>query len=213
MVNKLILKSKKLLTAPQSSIFSAATIIMIMVTASKFLGFIRQRTLFTFFSPADTDLFLAAFELPDLIFEIFVYGILSAAFIPVFSKYLSRGKEKEAWHVAISSLKLLLVVFAIFALLVFVFANPLYSLITGGFAKDAVGASGGFTDAQVSVVVSISRLLLLAQMFFVISSFLTGVLESFKRFLIPALAPILYNLGIIFGIFSFECILLLIRNT
>lgn len=200
MVNKLISKSKKLLTAPQSSIFSAATIIMVMVMASKFLGFVRQRTLFTFFSPADTDLFLAAFELPDLIFEIFVYGILSAAFIPVFSKYLSRGKEKEAWHVAVSSLNLLLVVFAIFALLVFVFANPLYSLITGGFVKGLVGAEGGFTDAQVSVVVSISRLLLIAQIFFVMSSFLTGVLESFKRFFIPALAPVLYNLGIIFGI-------------
>jgi len=200
MVNRLILKSKKIVTGPQSSIFSAATIIMIMVLASKFLGFVRQRTLFTYFSPADTDLFLAAFELPDLIFEVFVYGILSAAFIPVFSKYLSRGKEKEAWHVAVSSLNLLLVVFGLFALLVFVFAGPLYSLITGGFVKGVVGADGGFTKDQVAIVVSISRLLLVAQLFFVISSFLTGVLESFKRFLIPALAPLLYNLGIIFGI-------------
>lgn len=199
MVKKIISRSKKILTTPQSSIFSAASIIMLMIIASKILGFVRQRTLFTFFDPTQTDLFLAAFELPDLIFEIFVFGVLSAAFIPVFSKYLSRDKEAEAWHVAASSLNILLVIFSILGIIVFIFAKPLYTLVTGNFIKDQLGVAGGFSSSQIKQVVALSRLLLVAQLFFVASSLMTGVLESHKRFIIPAIAPLFYNLSIILG--------------
>jgi len=199
MVDKLINKGKRLFTSPQSSIFSAATVIMLMIVVSKILGFVRQRTLFSFFSPSETDLFLAAFELPDLIFEVFVYGVLSASFIPVFTKYLTKKKSKDAWHVAAAGLNILLIIFVALSLLVIIFANPLYNLVTGSFAKNLIGVSGGFSVKQVSQVVALSRTILVAQLFFVVSSFMTGILESHKRFIIPAIAPLFYNLGIIGG--------------
>lgn len=199
MVKRFISRGKNLLYSPQESIISAASVIMITIVFSKILGFIRQRTLFHFFSPSETDLFLAAFEIPELIFEVFVYGVLSAAFIPVFSKYLSKKEYKQAWRMASASLSLLLIVFAVLAALFLVFANPIYTLITGGFVKNQIGVEGGFSQEQISQIVLLSRILLFAQLFFVISYFLTGVLESFQRFIIPALAPLIYNLGIIFG--------------
>ncbi|MDP3994649.1 MAG: lipid II flippase MurJ, partial [bacterium] len=90
---------KKLFFSQQTSIFSAATIIMLMVVASRVLGLVRQRTLAHFFVPQDLALFFAAFRLPDLIFEVLVFGTFSAAFIPVFTKALKKGK-KEAWILA-----------------------------------------------------------------------------------------------------------------
>jgi len=191
-------KSKKVFGSAQVSIFSAASIIMVMVLASKALGFIRQRILFEFFTPAETDLFFAAFEMPDLIFEVFVYGVLSAAFIPVFSRYWDKS-TKEAWKMAGISLNLVLLVFTVFAFLLFVFAKPFYSFLIGGAGKDLLELGGGFSTEQIHSVVLLSRILLFAQFFFVLGSFFTGVLESFRRFLITGVAPLFYNIGIIMG--------------
>jgi len=200
MLKKLFVNGKKILFSEQSSVLSAATLIMVMVVISKILGFIRQRILFTYFSPAETDLFLAAFELPDILFEVLVFGTLSASFIPVFTKYLSKKQEKEAWYVASSSLNILLVLYCIVAAFVFVFAEKAYSILTGGFVKGMVGVTGGFSPSDISTVVSLTRILLFGQLFFVASSFMTGILESYKRFLFPAIAPLIYNLGIMGGI-------------
>lgn len=198
MINSILEKSKKVFGSAQASIFSAASIIMVMVLASKILGFVRQRILFDFFSPGETDLFFAAFEMPDLIFEVFVYGVLSASFIPVFSRFWDKNK-KDAWKMAGLSLNLVFLVFALFAALLFLFAHPLYTLILGGSGKSLLDLGGGFTPDKIEIVVLLSRILLVAQMFFVLGSFFTGVLESFRRFLITGIAPLFYNLGIILG--------------
>ena len=74
MVNKLFNQGKKMLTDPQNSVLSAATVIMFMVVASRVLGLVRQRTLAHFFTPEELSLFFAAFRLPDTIFEVLVFG-------------------------------------------------------------------------------------------------------------------------------------------
>ncbi len=187
MVNKIISKSKKLLTSPQPSILSAATIIMFMVVASRVLGLVRQRTLAHFFVPDDLSLFFAAFRLPDLIFEVLVFGTFSSAFIPVFTKALKKG-DSEAWEIAGSVANISLLIFGVLALVAGIFADNLYSLFAPGFGP-----------SERAEIVKIARILFAAQGFFVISYVLTGVLESLRRFLIPALAPLFYNLGIILG--------------
>src|SRR3989344_8102161 len=96
MVNKILLKGKRFLTSPQDSVLSAATIIMLMVVVSRVLGLVRQRALAHFFVPNDLSLFFAAFRLPDLVFEVLVFGTFSSAFIPVFTRSLKKG-EKNAW--------------------------------------------------------------------------------------------------------------------
>ncbi len=97
----LLLRSKKILFSQQSSVLSAATIIMLMVVASRVLGLVRQRTLANFFTPDDLSLFFAAFHLPDLVFEVLIFGTFASAFIPVFTKALKKG-EKDAWETASS---------------------------------------------------------------------------------------------------------------
>lgn len=185
MVNKIISRGKEVLFSAQSTVVSAATIIMLMVVVSRILGLVRQRALAYFFTPNELSLFFAAFRLPDLIFEVLVFGTFSSAFIPVFTRAIKKD-YREAWETAsiITSLGLLFFIFL--ALIVIVFANPLYGL----FAP-------GFTSPEREKIVFLARILFVAQGFFVVSYVLTAVLESMRRFLVPALAPLFYNLGII----------------
>lgn len=186
MVKNLLRGGKNLLYGKQVSILSAAAVIMLAIAASRVLGLIRYRTFAHFFEPQSLDTFLAAFQLPDLIFEVLVLGAMSSAFIPVLSSYLGKGREKEGWQVVGLSLNVLLTFFSVFALVVFVFAEPIYGLIARGFSPDQVAQTAAF-----------ARILLVAQLLFVASYILTGVLESNQRFLAPALAPLFYNVGII----------------
>jgi putative peptidoglycan lipid II flippase len=187
-MKKLITKSKKILTSPQSSVLSAATIIMFMIAVSRILGLIRQRVLAHFFAPSELSLFFAAFRLPDLVFELLVFGTFSSAFIPVFTRSLKKGKN-IAWYTASTVLNIGLLIFVVASLILGVGAGKIY----GVFAP-------GYSVAEREVIVQLARVLFAAQGFFVISYVLTGVLESLRHFLIPALAPLFYNIGIILGI-------------
>jgi len=187
MVNKIIDKGRKILFSPQSSVLSAATTIMIMVMASRILGLVRQRVLVHFFTPSELSLFFAAFRLPDLVFEILVFGTFSSAFIPVFTKALKKG-HKDAWEIAGTITNIGLLAFVVLAGIVILFANNLYGVLAPGFSIEHRGQ-----------IVMLTRILFAAQGFFVVSYVLTAVLESSRRFLLPALAPLLYNLGIILG--------------
>jgi len=195
-MNDLISKGKKILASPQTSVLSAATIIMFMVVASRILGLIRQRVLASFFTPEELSLFFAAFRLPDLIFEILVFGTFSAAFIPVFTGLIKKNKQslagkagrKEAWQVASTVVNIGLSIFLVLAALLAIFSPHLYGVL-----------APGFTNGQQETIVSLTRILFAAQGFFVVSYVLTAVLESSRRFLVPAIAPLFYNLGIIFG--------------
>src|SRR3972149_8324190 len=187
MMKKIIDRGKKLLFAPQESVLSAATIIMVMVVASRVLGLVRQRTLAHFFAPDELSLFFAAFRLPDLVFEVLVFGTFASAFIPVFTKSLKEG-EKNAWRTASVVVNIGLSIFLLFSLLLGLSAHSVYGL----FAP-------GFVGPEREKIVELARVLFAAQGFFVVSYVLTGVLESLRRFLIPALAPLFYNLGIILG--------------
>lgn len=192
MVNRIITKGKKIFSNPQSSILSAATIIMLMIVASRTLGLFRQRALAHFFTADELSLFFAAFRLPDLVFEVLVLGTFSSAFIPVFTK-LVRKDEKTAWELASNIVNIGLLIFIVLALLVILFAKPLYSFFTPGF-----------NDMERTEIAKLTKYLFLAQAFFVVSYVLTGVLEGMKRFLVPALAPLFYNIGIILGIVLFS---------
>lgn len=180
---------KKLILEQQHSVLSAASLIMVMIVFSRILGLVRQRVLAHFFNPSDLSLFFAAFRLPDTIFEVLVFGTFASAFIPVFTKALNAKKingHKKAWEIASLVTNWGGLIFLILACVVIIFASPIYKIITPGFG-----------DFEQATIVKMARILFAAQGFFVISYVLTAVLESSKRFLVPALAPLLYNLGII----------------
>lgn len=187
MVQKLFNKIKKVFFSQQSSVFTAATIIMIMIVASRVLGLVRQRVLANFFDADSLSLFFAAFRLPDTLFEVLVFGTFSSAFIPVFTRALKKGK-KEAWDIAGYITNIGLIIFIVLAILIIIFSKQLYGFIAPGYPLN-----------DRAIIVTLTRILFAAQGFFVVSYVMTGVLESLRRFLIPALAPLFYNLGIIFG--------------
>ena len=192
MFKKLLEKTRNIFSSKQNSVFSAASIIMIMIVASRILGLVRQRVLANFFDANDLSLFFAAFRLPDLLFEVLVWGTFSSAFIPVFTKSLQKGR-KNAWKIAGSVTNISLIVFFILATFIIIFADKLYGFFVPGFEV-----------VDRDQVVLIARILFAAQGFFVISYVLSAVLESLKRFLVPAIAPLFYNLGIIFGTLFFS---------
>ncbi len=180
-------------TKRQSSILSASLVLAITFGLSAVLGFLRSRFLYgRFFSCCvlDLDAYNAAFRLPDLIFKLLVTGALSASFIPVFSSYLHKD-QKIAHQIASTVINLLLVVFVFAALVVLVFTRPLSEIIATGFSPD-----------QITLMVGLTRILLIAQIFFLISNFLTGILQVNQIFIIPAISPIVYNLFIILSIFT-----------
>lgn len=180
----------ELLNAQQTSILSAASIIASTLFISKILGLIRDRLLAHLFSPDQFEIFFAAFRLPDLIFQILILGALSVAFIPVFIEYLEDQGKSEAFEMARSVLNISLLVFIVTAVLVYVLASPITSwLIVPGFTP----------DRQLQVV-ALTRIILIGQIILAIGSFFIGILQSFRRFIIPAFAAVFYNLGIILGI-------------
>lgn len=178
-------KIKSLILDQQHSVLSAATLIMVMIVFSRLLGLVRQRVLAHFFVTDQLSIFFAAFRLPDTIFEVLVFGTFASAFIPIFSKTLKDSKEK-AWEVAGIVANWGGIIFIVLAGIVFVFAHPIYRVLTPGFD----------VSDQIRIA-DLARILFIAQGFFVISYVLTAVLESSKRFFVPALAPLFYNLGII----------------
>ncbi len=187
-MNDIISRGRKILNSQQNTVLSAASLIMVMIIVSRVLGLIRQRVLANYFAPNDLSLFFAAFRLPDAIFEILVFGTFSSAFIPVFTKALKDG-QKRAWVIAGRVVTLGILVFGTLSLIMGIFAPQIYSFIAPGYG-----------NAETIRIASLARILFMAQGFFVVSYVLTGVLESLRRFLVPALAPIFYNFGIILGV-------------
>ena len=177
----------------QHTILSASIVLGVTFGISAVLGFLRSRFLYAAFFKccvAQLDVYNAAFRLPDLIFKLLVTGALSASFIPVFSNFLQKS-EKKAYEMASSVINILLIVFFIASVIVLIFARPLNGLIAAGFSPE-----------QLDLMVNLTRILLLAQIFFLISNFITAILQVNQIFIIPALSPIVYNLFIIISIFT-----------
>ena len=162
---------------------------MTTLMLSKILGLIRDRLLAHVFSPDKIDIFWAAFRLPDLIFQIVILGALSVAFIPVFTEHFENKGREDAFEMARSVLNVFMAIFILATVLIYIFVQPITHLIAPGFSA----------DKQMQVIL-LTRTILFGQLILVIGSFFIGILQSFQRFIIPSLAPVFYNLGIIIGI-------------
>lgn len=179
-----------LLYCRQTSILSAASVIMATLMLSKILGLIRDRLLAHVFSPDKIDIFWAAFRLPDLIFQIVILGALSVAFIPVFTEHFEKHGKDNAFEMARAVLNVSLSIFILITILIYILAQP----IIGNFIAP------GFTPERQLQVVALTRVILFGQVILVLGSFFIGISQSFQRFIIPSFSPVFYNLGIIIGI-------------
>lgn len=195
MFNRLFQTGKNLISKENSSILSAAAVIMFATLISALLGFVRTRLLISYFftDKSVLDVFWAAFRIPDTIFQILIVGAMSSAFIPVFSRYLEQEKREEASLIASSMINTVVGVMLIFSISILIWAEPLCRLV-----------AGGFNASQIAQMAVLTRIMASAQILFGFSSFITGIIQSHKRFLVPAFAPSLYNVGIILGTVFFS---------
>jgi len=138
----------------------------------------------------DLDVFNVANNVPDLLFALISGGALAMAFIPVLTEVLSKTGKKSAWELFSRVANFAFLVTVAIAIVVAIFAKPLVSLVI----------APGFTPERQLVVVQLMRLNLIATIIFSISGLVIAGLQSNQHFLLPALAPIFYNIGQIIGV-------------
>lgn len=191
-MNKLLSRTTGFIFKQQTSILSSTLMLAGMMLLSRIAGFLRYRILGGYFSPHELDIFYAAFRIPDLVFEILINGALSTTFIPFFIEYQKRKTEQSG---IISSIINTVTVGLFFFIVVLTIFMPILIPLM----------APGFDAAQTKLLISYSRILLLGQLpFLVLGNFLTAISQAKKSFLIPAVAPILYNIAIIVCIALFS---------
>jgi putative peptidoglycan lipid II flippase len=165
----------------------ASLILTVAALASRLLGWVRLLVIGSQFGTGrELDAYFAAFRIPDAIFQLVVAGALSAALIPVFSSYRARAQEREAWRLASSVINLVVIALAGLSLLMAIFAPVVVPIVAPGF------------DAPTTeLTVRMTRVMLLSPVLIGIGAVISGILNSYERFTVPALAPLAYNLCII----------------
>jgi len=171
-------------------ITQGALMIAVFSVLSRLLGLLRDRLLATHFGASATlDAYYAAFKMPNFIFNTFVLGALASAFIPIYIKLKNQPNKDESLQLSNRVLNILVIFLLAVALVGSVFATQIVPLIAPGFSPDTS-----------VLAVKLTRLMMFAIVIFGASNLFGSVLQAEKRFTAYAIAPVLYNLGIIVGI-------------
>jgi len=169
---------------------AATVLVMIFFVLSRATGLLREMIIGAQFgTSAELDAYLAAFRVPDLLFQLVAGGALGSAFIPTFSAAWSRGQTGAAWLLFSRILNLMTILLLVLAGAAALLA-PL--LVQGVIAP-------GFSPAQQQLTVALMRWMLISTIVFGASGLVMGALNAVQHFLLPAAAPVLYNLAIIGG--------------
>lgn len=138
----------------------------------------------------ELDAYVAANRIPELIVILISGGALTHAFIPVFSGFLAKGEIDRAWRLSSHLINTILTVALSVSLIVFLLAPWLVpNVVAPGF------------DAQTTQnTIDMMRILLVSTVIFSISGIFSGILNSHQHFLLPAIAPIMFDVGILFGV-------------
>jgi putative peptidoglycan lipid II flippase len=166
---------------------TASLILTVAALASRLLGWVRLLVIGSQFgATSELDAYFAAFRIPDAIFQLVVAGALSAALIPVFAGYRAREQDREAWRLASSVINLVVIALAGLSLLMAILAPLLVPIVAPGF------------DAPTTeLTVRLTQVMLLSPVFIGMGAVVSGILNSYERFTVPAIAPLTYNLAII----------------
>ena len=177
-------------TANKRQIARAAGLVMILFVLSRLMGLVREMIIGAQFgTSADLDAYLAAFRLPDLLFQLVAGGALGSAFIPTFTSYLARQDRDGAWRLASGVANLFLAIMTVVA--------SLAAALAPWLVREVIAP--GFDPAQQALTARLMRLMLLTPVIFGLSGLVMGALNAHQHFLLPAVAPILYNLAIVGG--------------
>ena len=173
--------------AQDSKVIRAAGFIMVMMVASRILGYLRDVFIYAQFGQNRiTDAYNAAFSIPDFLYMIIAGGALSSSFIPVFSSFIAKGQEEDGWEVASVVVNVILALLAVGILIGYLFTPQLIFLLVPGF-----------DPRTMALTVFLTRVMFIQVIFMALSGISQGILNSYKHFTTPAIGSVLYNLGII----------------
>jgi len=175
-----------------SKLSKVSLLLAVLFGIDKVLGVARQMIISREFGlSAQLDVFNAANNLPDMLFMLISGGALAIAFIPVLTEVLSKEGRTKAWDLFSNILNIAFILTALAAIVIAIFARPLVT--------SQLGIAPGFSEAQTIDTIRLLRLNLIATLIFSLSGLAMAGLQANQHFLLPALAPILYDLGQIFG--------------
>ena len=156
---------------------------------SRLLGLVRDQVIaYQLGVGVETDAYTAAFKVADLLMYLVAGGALSSTFVPIFKEYLHKNQEKQAWRMFSVVATVTVVVATILVGIIEVFPEPFIRIL-----------NSGYDESRVRLTVPLVRIITPAQIFFMLGGLLMGTLNARGRFLTSAIAPSVYNLGIIFG--------------
>ena len=155
---------------------------------SRLLGYVRGSIMAAVFGlSAQLDAFYAAFRLPDLMFQLVAAGALSAALVPIISSLLATDEQRRAWRVVSTVATLVLVALLVLSVVFFLAAPAIVPLITD------------FEGEQLEQTIQLTRIMLVSPILLALGAVATSALNARGQFAAAAIAPSVYNLGIIFG--------------
>jgi putative peptidoglycan lipid II flippase len=173
-------------------IHEAAILLGLASFSSQFLGLIRDRALVSFVGPGSVlDVYYVSFRVPDLIFALFASLVSVTALVPILQTFKTDDETIDTKMQEF--LNTILAVFSGVLILVCIVAYALMPLIMKFFVSD-------MASEMYPLVVLMSRIMLLSPIFFGLQNIFTSVTQLYKKFFVFALAPIVYNLGILFGV-------------
>jgi putative peptidoglycan lipid II flippase len=168
----------------------AAALVMVAFAVSRLLGLVRQMVFGLYFGTnPEADAYVAAVKIPDTLFLVVAGGALGSAFIPLFTQRLTQEDRDAAWRLASSIINILIAVLLPISLVCVVFAPWLVRVLVAPALSPSVQAR----------TVELMRVMLISPAVFGVSGVLMGALNAHQHFLLPALAPLVYNLGLILG--------------
>ena len=177
----------------------AATIMASSTLLSSLLGFFRDRLLNSAYMPSKNgvsagypvglDAYTAAFMVPDFMFAVLVSGALSVTFIPVFNERWVKGNKQSAWQISSSMINFMALITMAASVLIIIFADPLMKYLI----------APGLSESGHALAVSMMQVIAVNPFIFAVAAVIASIQQAVGRFMFCALAPMLYNIGIIIG--------------
>ena len=190
-VRNVVARANQRLSVQLAAILLAGSTFLSMI-----LGLFRDRLLNSTYAdsyPVGLDAYTVASIVPEFMFILLVSGALSVTFIPVFNSRIEKGNKKSAWELSTSLVNLLALVTLVASVLIIIFADPIVRYVVGPVLDESARA----------LAVSMLRVIAINPFLFAISAVIASIQQAVGRFVFFALAPTIYNVGIIIGLVVF----------
>lgn len=197
MVKYLLKNIRNILTKEQPDILSASVTMMLLSLVTKVLGLLTKVVAVPQLGAEKFGLFVAANTVPEVISTLLIFGTITSVILPILVKVKEEEGKDSFTKLFGSIVNVGLIIFILAMVVIGVFAGR----FTPFFLEKIAEPTDPYSQEDIRQIVNMMRLLLIPQVILGISSLLTSALNALKRFIIPQLAPIFYNIGILFGSF------------